>query len=543
MATDLGQLIFTLTLVDEGFAEQIGAASASMDTLGASGDKAAVGVDAAGASTADAGAAATEASGGFDLFSGSMLKALAPLAALFLGYEGIKSIIASAKTENDLYNNSVAQITNTLKQTHDAIGLTLPQLEKMASTTSKGTAITDASNLAAEQQLLNYKLTKPVFDQATASIDNIATSMANARGVAVPSSEDITMAAKKLGLALQDPTTGVNQLARAGIKLTAEQQDQVKALQKSGDTLGAQTLLMQDFANATQGKAAASLDTFQGKVEYAKKALDEDLRPILQQGQKDLENLANTIMNGAIKAYDFLKPAIDNVMNAFKSIMVVVDAHKKGLEDLLKVIGGTLIVALYVAINAFAILIHTIADLINWASSAIHFITSLTLSISEIGITIVRTVSNFGSLLYGAGRDLVQGLIKGIEDAAGAAVNAVKKVGSDIVNAAKSVLKVFSPSQVFADIGANVVLGMAQGISDNADTAVQATNQMATGVVSAGSVNPISSNSNQQITYNFGQGSVVLSTAEAVDEFFNIGNRSTALELAGGSPLAGTTGV
>jgi phage-related protein len=42
-------------------------------------------------------------------------------------------------------------------------------------------------------------------------------------------------------------------------------------------------------------------------------------------------------------------------------------------------------------------------------------------------------------------------------------------------------------------------------------------------------------------TYNIQN--VLLSTADAVDEFFSIGNRNTALELNGGSPLAGTSGV
>lgn len=44
-------------------------------------------------------------------------------------------------------------------------------------------------------------------------------------------------------------------------------------------------------------------------------------------------------------------------------------------------------------------------------------------------------------------------------------------------------------------------------------------------------------------SYNFGQGSVILQTAEAVNAFFNIGNRNTQLEGLGLSPLAGTTRV
>jgi len=156
----------------------------------------------------------------------------------------------------------------------------------------------------------------------------------------------------------------------------------------------------------------------------------------------------------------------------------------------------------------------------------------------------------FDNLLYQAGKDLISGLIKGIKDSVGDVVNAVKNVGKTVVNAAKDVLKIFSPSQVFADIGSNVTLGLAQGISSTSHQAIQATQGVAQAVVGAGSTLPTSianntntNNSSNSVQYNFGQGSIVLSTREATDEFFSIGNRNTLLESMGVAPLAGTTGV
>ena len=156
-------------------------------------------------------------------------------------------------------------------------------------------------------------------------------------------------------------------------------------------------------------------------------------------------------------------------------------------------------------------------------------------------------ISGFGSMLYNAGKDLVNGLVKGIGDMAGHAMDAVKNIGKGIEDTAKKILKIFSPSKVFADIGQNVSLGMAQGIGDTAHKAIGATQDMAQGVIGAGNTVPGqmagSAPSAGNTIYQFAAGAVGLYTKEAVDEFFNIGNRNTQLELLGGSPLRGTSGV
>lgn len=156
-------------------------------------------------------------------------------------------------------------------------------------------------------------------------------------------------------------------------------------------------------------------------------------------------------------------------------------------------------------------------------------------------------IGSFGSMLYNAGKDLINGLVKGITDMAGHVMDTVKNIGKGIEDTAKKILKIFSPSKVFHEIGQNVSLGMAGGIGDTAHKAIGATQDMAQGVIGAGnsvpgqmaSAAPAAGN----VNYNFAAGAVGLYTKEAVDEFFSIGNRNTQLELLGGSPLAGTSRV
>lgn len=167
--------------------------------------------------------------------------------------------------------------------------------------------------------------------------------------------------------------------------------------------------------------------------------------------------------------------------------------------------------------------------------------------IKDVGKAVTDGVKNFGTLLFDAGKSLIEGLVNGIKSAAGAATDAVKNVGSGILNAAKSVLKVFSPSKAFAEIGQNVTLGLAQGIQGTTSTAVNATRSVANAVLGTGK-NALSSPMGGQSGIGLGNihyhiDSVNLTTKEATDEFFSIGNRNSQLELMGGSPLAGTTKV
>jgi tape measure domain-containing protein len=62
-----------------------------------------------------------------------------------------------------------------------------------------------------------------------------------------------------------------------------------------------------------------------------------------------------------------------------------------------------------------------------------------------------------------SGNSIVEGLEKGIKEKAGAAVNAVKGLGTSGINALNEVWDTHSPSQVAADIGGMVVEGFANG--------------------------------------------------------------------------------
>lgn len=73
-------------------------------------------------------------------------------------------------------------------------------------------------------------------------------------------------------------------------------------------------------------------------------------------------------------------------------------------------------------------------------------------------------LGNLGGTLVSAGRAIVDGLINGITSRLSAALNTVRNLGAQIANAARSALRIGSPSKEFEEIGQNVIAGFTQGV-------------------------------------------------------------------------------
>ncbi|KUN37668.1 hypothetical protein AQJ30_15400 [Streptomyces longwoodensis] len=88
-------------------------------------------------------------------------------------------------------------------------------------------------------------------------------------------------------------------------------------------------------------------------------------------------------------------------------------------------------------------------------------------------------MSSAGSVLAGVGMDLVRGLIGGIRSMAGAAADAARDVVGSAISAAKSVLKIGSPSKVFIEIGKWTGQGFVIGLTGTVDQIKQTTEKIA----------------------------------------------------------------
>ncbi|MGZ0151873.1 phage tail protein [Kribbella sp. WER1] len=111
----------------------------------------------------------------------------------------------------------------------------------------------------------------------------------------------------------------------------------------------------------------------------------------------------------------------------------------------------------------------------NGLTSALHFM-------SGIGHSLSSAVGNLGSLLYNAGSQIVQGLANGIRNGASAAISAAGDVASSVLNKAKSVLGIHSPSREFAKIGDFINQGFKAGLNGSSSQVTAAVTSLMTKV-------------------------------------------------------------
>lgn len=144
-----------------------------------------------------------------------------------------------------------------IKTTGGAAKVTAQQVSDLAGAISAKTGVDDEAIQSGQNLLLTFKNVRneagksnDVFNQATqAAVDLSAAGFGS-----------IESASVMLGKALNDPTKGITALGRAGVTFTDAQKAQVKALQESGDLLGAQKIILGEVKGQVGGVAEATAD-------------------------------------------------------------------------------------------------------------------------------------------------------------------------------------------------------------------------------------------------------------------------------------------
>lgn len=96
--------------------------------------------------------------------------------------------------------------------------------------------------------------------------------------------------------------------------------------------------------------------------------------------------------------------------------------------------------------------------------------------VAKLGQSVLQLPGQF----FNAGADMMAGLLRGIQSRAGAVIDSIKEIGSNIAGSFKSILGIHSPSKVFMGFGANIGQGAALGIVGERHRAVAAANDLAT---------------------------------------------------------------
>jgi hypothetical protein len=144
-------------------------------------------------------------------------------------------------------------------------------------------------------------------------------------------------------------------------------------------------------------------------------------------------------------------------ITALIAIVILIRNHWDELGRVFSAVGGVILSA-FRGVKDFFVTLFRDIDLLPPIKQMISNVTGF--------------LRGLGSTFYGIGKDIIQGLINGIGNMIGSAVQAVKNVASAISNGIKNVLGINSPSRVFMGFGAGVVEGLVMGIDKNAYQAV-----------------------------------------------------------------------
>lgn len=104
-----------------------------------------------------------------------------------------------------------------------------------------------------------------IFDKATKTLADMSVALGS----------DIQSQAIQLGKALNDPVRGMSALRRVGVAFTEKQEAVINKLVKTGDTAGAQRVILKELRKEFGDSARAAGETFSGKLDILKSKLND----------------------------------------------------------------------------------------------------------------------------------------------------------------------------------------------------------------------------------------------------------------------------
>ncbi|MGH2692319.1 MAG: hypothetical protein ACRDHM_07415 [Actinomycetota bacterium] len=287
-----------------------------------------------------------------------------------------------------------------------------------------------------------------IFNQATKATLDLSTSMG----------KDLNSSAVMVGKALNDPIRGMTALTRVGVTFDDKQRELVAHMVETGDTMGAQKLILAELRTefggsaAAAGKAATPIEklkvTFANFAEHA----GAILLPIVEKITSFLGGLFRAFQNlspGAQKTivtilavaaavgpllliFGKLISGVGAVIGVFNSLRVALLANPFVAIAAAVVAIGVLIVAKWDAIKAF---LGRIWDSIKQVATTIWN------GIKGFFVAIFDAVKGAFSTAWNAIKGVLVSIWNGIKGAAQTIWNAIKAVIIDPIKAVVGVLK------------------------------------------------------------------------------------------------------
>lgn len=180
---------------------------------------------------------------------GAVLGALGPVGiAAAVGFTAIGLVMGAAIKEAEQFDQALARVSGVLKATGGAAGLTAGQVSDLAQEIQDTTLASDKAALDAAAALASI---------GSVSGDQFRRTLKLAQDMAAVFGGDLRGSAAALGRALDDPVRGLDRLRQSGVSFTAAQKEQIEAMARAGDLLGAQVAILDQVERKLGGAGQA----------------------------------------------------------------------------------------------------------------------------------------------------------------------------------------------------------------------------------------------------------------------------------------------
>jgi phage-related protein len=278
-----------------------------------------------------------------------------------------------------------AQVAQTIESTGGAANVTAQHVDDLASSISGYSGIDDEAIKSGAAMLLTFKDIRneagkgnDIFDQTTSILADMSTAMGT----------DAKSQAIQLGKALNDPVKGVSALSRVGVTFSDKQKKVIEALVKTGDTAGAQRVILKELESEFGGQAKAFGDTAAGSAAKSKVAWGNALEDIGAALAPVITQLAE--LAGKIASW------FSGLPSGVKTAIVVVGALLAVLGPVVGLIGTIITIAPAVG-SAFTVMLGPVGLII--------------LAIAALVAIVIIVIKNFDTIKRVAGK--VWGAITG----------------------------------------------------------------------------------------------------------------------------------
>lgn len=330
---------------------------------------------------------------------------------------------------------------------------------------------------------------------------------------------------------LSEGTISVQTFQDALIKLNKEGGGGMKSLEQiskdatSGIGTGWQNLntavtrgiasIVETIGTAKISEALSGIGTsLEGGLKKAGEALNwyikrwgaffEALKPVIEYFNQNILPILNKLWTIFVEQ---LKPSLDSLKESWNSIYEATKPYHEQMKQIAFVLGGLVLAGIVAVGIAIGVLILVIAKIVEWTVDFVEWfikagiamdnfrksvadgVGSVLKSITGLPGAVSKALGNLTSVAYDAGRDLINGLLRGIGDSIGRLMSAIGNLASNIAGTFKKALGIQSPSKVFMGFGENIVQGLASGVDKYSSLASNAISDLSGEVSVSGNAN------------------------------------------------------